>query len=114
MRIAFLAAAAALLVASTLSAQTVAVSVALQRPDPGPAVAGTQLDFTITANNEGPDDAANVVIDTAVPSGSTFVALTIPAGWICPTIPPAGGTGAIQCTTPLLVPSSAVFTLSVT
>src|SRR6266508_4567982 len=93
------------LLSSSVVAQTVSVSVALQRPDPGPAVAGTQLQFNIFANNEGPGDAANVVLDTAVPAGSTFVSLSIPAGWLCPTLAPPGGTGAIQCTTPLLVPS---------
>jgi uncharacterized repeat protein (TIGR01451 family) len=104
---------AAVLLASTLSAQTVSVSVALQRPDPGPAVAGTQLVFNIFANNEGPADANNVVVDTAVPSGSTFVSLSAPAGWSCPTLPPPGGTGAIQCTTPTLVPSSDTLVLTI-
>ena len=72
---------AVVLVASPVAAQTVSVSVALQRPDPGPAVAGTQLQFNIFANNEGPGGANNVVVDTAVPAGSTFVSLSIPRSW---------------------------------
>ncbi len=112
-RLTFLLVAAAF-VAPSLHAQSASVSVSLQRPDPSQPASGAQLDYNIFANNEGPADAANVVLNTAVPTGAMFVSLTIPAGWSCPTLPPAGGTGAIQCTTALLVPGTGTFFLSIT
>ena len=105
---------AAALVTPSLSAQTASLSISLQRLDPSQPASGSQLDYSIFAINEGPSDAANVVVNTAVPTGATFVSLTIPAGWVCPTLPPVGGTGAIQCTTALLVPGTSTLFLSVT
>lgn len=58
------------------------LSVALtQSPDaPGP---GTEVTYTLTATNNGPDSVGNVVVSLTVPPGST---VTMPAagdGWTC-------------------------------
>ena len=37
---------------------------------------GNQVTFTLTANNAGPDDAANIVIQDTLPAGMTFVSST--------------------------------------
>ena len=103
---------AAILVPAAALAQTARISVDLALTS-GPAIAGTNLTFTITANNEGPNDAANASLTFAVPTNSTFVSLVTPAGWVCaPPLPP-GGTGSTTCTKPTFVLGSEVFTLTV-
>ncbi|MGA7616386.1 MAG: DUF11 domain-containing protein [Thermoanaerobaculia bacterium] len=99
--------------ATSLAAQTASLSVDPQRTDVGPAIAGTNLNYAINVNNEGPDDAQNVVLDTSTPTNTTFVSLAAPAGWSC-TTPAVGGTGTIQCTVSTLPPGTAQILLSVT
>ena len=50
--------------------------------------------------------AANPVLTTAVPAGTTFASFAAPAGWIV-TAPPAGGTGAITATASTLAGGTA-------
>ena len=38
-----------------------------------PAIAGTDLTYTLTVSNDGPSDATNVVVTDPVPAGTTFV-----------------------------------------
>lgn len=42
-------------------------------PSPSPAVAGYPLAFNIVSSNNGPDSAANVVVDFMLPSAAAFV-----------------------------------------
>ncbi len=43
---------------------------------PDPVIAGTQLTYTITVNNDGPSDADNVTIVDSLPTGLTYVSDT--------------------------------------
>src|SRR6267142_1805545 len=45
---------------------------------PDPVVAGNNITYTITVNNGGPSDAQTVVMEDMVPTGTTFVSLTLP------------------------------------
>ena len=87
--------------------------------EPNPVLSGASLAYTITVKNDGQsgaaDDlpAANVSLTDELPSGTTFGALSAPAGWNC-TTPAAGATGQIQCTaSELAVGASAQFVLTV-
>ena len=87
--------------------------------EPNPVLSGASLAYTITVKNDGQsgaaDDlpAANVSLVDVLPSGTTFGALSAPAGWNC-TTPAAGATGQIQCTaSELAVGGSAQFVLTV-
>jgi uncharacterized repeat protein (TIGR01451 family) len=59
--------------------------------------AGTNVTYTIQVTNNGPSPATGVTFTDVVPSGTTLVSQSNPAGWSCNTIP-AGGTGTITCT----------------
>src|SRR3954451_9001865 len=63
------------------------------------ATTGGESDFVITVANTGPNDAANVMLTDAVPSGSTFAAWEQTSGprFNC-TTPAVGGSGNISCT----------------
>lgn len=81
----------------------------------GPTEPGQNLTYTITITNNGPSDAADLVLTDTVPANTTFVSLTQPTGptFSC-TTPPVGGTGAINCTLAgLLTGASATFELVV-
>ncbi len=80
---------------------------------PDPVSIGQNLTYTITVTNNGPSDAQTVQLTESVPTNTTFVSFTAPAGWT-PTTPASGGTGAITATRPTLAASAvAVFTLVV-
>src|SRR4029450_865912 len=59
---------------------TPAFSVTKMDP-PDPVVAGTDLTYTITVNNAGPDAGPSELND-AIPANTTFVSFTAPAGWV--------------------------------
>lgn len=79
-------------------------------PDPVPP--GGTISYTVTVNNEGPDDAASAVLDDPLPAGTTFQSLVPPAGWSCST-PAVGSGGTVSCSAATFAPGSAVFTLDV-
>ncbi len=75
-----------------------------------PVTAGTNLTYTITVTNSGPDAASNVsVADAPLPAGTTFVSLSAPGGWSC-TGSPAGN---FPCAIASFPVGSAVFMLTV-
>ena len=102
---------AAILVPATAYAQSASLSIEFALTS-GTPIAGSNLEFTVTANNEGPDPAATTVVKLDVPTNSTFVSLVGVAGWTCVT-PGPGGTGTITCSNPSFVPGSATFVLTV-
>ncbi|MGH3657664.1 MAG: hypothetical protein ACRDUA_13495, partial [Micromonosporaceae bacterium] len=79
---------------------------------PDPVTAGNNLNYTIAATNNGPENAQNAALSDNIPPGTTFVSLASPAGWSC-TTPAVGATGTVSCGNPLLGGGSGVFTLVV-
>ncbi|MFN7989493.1 MAG: lamin tail domain-containing protein [Thermoanaerobaculia bacterium] len=79
---------------------------------PDPVTAGTNLTYTVTVTNAGPDAAASASFSDTLPAGTTFVSLPAVVGWSC-TTPAVGGTGTVSCSNPSFAVGSAVFTLTV-
>src|SRR2546423_146267 len=52
---------------------------------PDPVAPGTNLTYTIQVANAGPDAAMAVSLMDTIPSGTSFVSLSAPAGWTCAT-----------------------------
>ena len=77
-----------------------------------PVAVDTDLAYTITVANTGPDTAASVAWSDPLPAGTTFVSLTWPAGWSCAT-PAVGAGGTVSCSIASLPVGSAAFTLTV-
>jgi uncharacterized repeat protein (TIGR01451 family) len=90
------------------------LSVTKSRSPSGAIEAGTNVTYTITVKNNGPNDAGNVALSDSVPVGVSFVSLSAPSGWIC-TSPAIGSAGAITCTkTSVENGESATFTVVAT
>jgi uncharacterized repeat protein (TIGR01451 family) len=66
---------------------------------PTVVVPGGNISYTQMVGNNGPQSALSAVFSEVVPANTTFVSLSVPAGWSC-TSPPVGGTGNISCTRP--------------
>jgi uncharacterized repeat protein (TIGR01451 family) len=64
---------------------------------PNPVLPGNDITYTQTVANNGPSSALGVVFSGSVPTNTTLVSLGIPAGVICLSLPPVGGTGLISC-----------------
>jgi uncharacterized repeat protein (TIGR01451 family) len=64
---------------------------------PNPVLPGNNLTFTQVVTNNGPNTASATFTET-IPTNTTFVSLSIPSGWTCPTLPLVGSTGSIICT----------------
>jgi uncharacterized repeat protein (TIGR01451 family) len=79
---------------------------------PDPVTAGTNLTYTITVNNNGPDVASNASWSDTLPAGTAFVSLPAVAGWSC-TTPAVGSGGTVTCSNASFAVGSAVFTLTV-
>ncbi len=81
---------------------------------PDPVGVGQNLTYTITVSNGGASDAQNVSLSDTLPSSTTLVSFTVPAGWTRTDAVAAGGTGTVTATAPALVAGTdAVFTLVV-
>ena len=80
----------------------------------GPSTSGADTDvtFTITAGNEGPDTGPISLTDT-LPGTMTFVSITQTSGpsFPCPTQPTPGSGGTIDCSATLASGESATFSL---
>jgi uncharacterized repeat protein (TIGR01451 family) len=90
---------------------TVAADVQVTNSAAATVPTGTQLTYTITALNNGPDAATKVVVTNAVPVGTTFASVFSSPG-SC-TSPGVGDTGAVRCTIGTLA-SSATATVTLT
>jgi len=79
---------------------------------PDAVLAGTNLVYTITAGNAGPNAAASASWSDTLPTGTTFVSLPVVAGWSC-TTPAIGSGGTVTCSNASFAVASDVFTLTV-
>ncbi len=100
------AAGAALLLTAALAAPAMAgfpnVDLSVSKSDaPDPIAAGSNLTYTITVQNDGPESANNVAVSDTLPAGTTFVSSAGHPSWTW-TIPPVGGTGTVMATRPAL------------
>lgn len=104
---------ALIILACTFLSSTKAVTIAddplcdlaVTKTGPQQATPNTDLTYTITVTNNGPDLATNArVVDDLDPSLS-FVSMNSPAGWTC-NPPPVGTTGQIVCTNPNYTPGT--------
>jgi uncharacterized repeat protein (TIGR01451 family) len=78
---------------------------------PDPVAPGGNITYTITASNNGAGTIDVAGFSEIMPAGTTFVSLTVPAGWSC-NPPPVGVNLSFGCTTAAWAPgNSAVFTL---
>jgi len=77
-----------------------------------PVMAGSNLTYTITSTNAGPDAAGSATVSDTLPANTTFVSLASPAGWTC-TTPAVGATGTVNCSNASMAVGSAVFSLTV-
>jgi uncharacterized repeat protein (TIGR01451 family) len=98
---------------ATTTVNVASADVSVTKVDtPDPVAAGSNITYTITANNAGPDAASTAALSDTLPAGTTFVSLASPAGWTC-TTPAVGATGTVSCTNPSMALGNAVFTLVV-
>lgn len=81
---------------------------------PDPVSPGSDLTYTITVRNLGPDAASSAAWSDNLPAGTFFVSLAAAPGWSC-TDPGTGFGGTVSCSIdPLPVDAVATFTLVVT
>lgn len=59
---------------------------------------GNNITYTETVTNNGPNAATGATLYQQTPVNTTFVSMTPPTGWTCPTVPAANGTGQVICT----------------
>jgi uncharacterized repeat protein (TIGR01451 family) len=101
----------ALLLCGSLPAFAQSSDLAVTKTGPASTAANTDIAYTITVTNFGPDDAGATNLNDVVPAGTTFVSFVPNAG--C-TTPAVGGTGAVDCTIASLANgASTSFTLTV-
>jgi len=99
---------AAGLAATPAAAQEVDLFVT--KSGPATAAAGSNVAYTVTLSNLGPDNANLVNLTDAIPGGMTFVSATASAGFTC-TTPAVGAGGSINCSIAVL-PASATATFT--
>jgi uncharacterized repeat protein (TIGR01451 family) len=101
-----------LFVPQTAVAQIASASIQVSVTQPQPVAAGTNFDYVIQVNNEGPDNAANPSLSFPLPAGIAFQAEMAPAGWTCNAIAPGTVGATVTCTAPTLAPGSDSFTIT--
>ena len=95
----------------TLNAQA---DLAVTKTAPATAAAGSQVSYSISLTNNGPNSAQSVTLSDPTPANTTLVSVTTPAGWTRTDAVPAGGTGAITFTKATVAMSeTAAFTIVV-
>ena len=75
---------------------------AIKKTAPATGIAGNNVTYTLDVTNLGPSDAANVVVDDALPTGLSYVSAG-GTGWTCSESP----TGTAHCTRPALAVGAA-------
>jgi len=76
---------------------------------PDPVMIGDKVTLTAQLNNQGPIDAADVVLSDTLPTSMTFVSASLP-GWSCIT-PAVGSTGSVSCSKVTFSPGGATLTV---
>ncbi len=80
---------------------------------PNPVAAGANITYTQVVTNNGPSAADNATAVLSIPTNTTLVSITAPAGWSCPNAG-TGSTGTVVCSNSNLPAlTSASFTLIV-
>ena len=64
------------------------VDLAIKKTAPATGIAGNNVTYTLDVTNLGPSDAANVVVDDALPTGLSYVSAS-GTGWTCSESPTA-------------------------
>jgi len=77
---------------------------------PNPVTAGDAITWTASLVNSSSFNAANVTVSGEVPTGTTFMSLNSPAGFLC-SAPPVGNSGPVVCSIATLPPGTYDFTL---
>jgi len=78
---------------ATTALAAVSADVGAQVDGPATATAGTDLTYTLTLANDGPDVALDATLEDVLPSGTTFVSLTHDGGPVLDTTAPTVGDG---------------------
>lgn len=100
---------------TTSTAVTQSADLTVAKTGPDAVTAGSNITYTVTANNAGPSNATGVSLTDVLPANTTFVSATQTSGpaFIC-TTPPAGSPGTITCTAATFVSgATAVFSFVV-
>lgn len=84
--------------ASTVFTTVATTDVSVAKTGPATAAAGSNVTYTITIANAGPDSADNVTLTDTLPAGTTFVSFVQNNGPIpaC-SLPPLGSGGTLSC-----------------
>ncbi|HYM61142.1 MAG TPA: hypothetical protein VEZ11_09645 [Thermoanaerobaculia bacterium] len=90
----------AFVLASPLLAQS--ADLTMNKTAPGSGTPGQSIGYTLDVLNNGPNDAANVVITDVLPAGVTFQLIIPPAGFSC-TTPAVGAGGTVTCSAATLM-----------
>lgn len=88
--------------------------IGVQKSGPSAALANSDVSYTITVFNNGPDAAISTSLTDALPGTMTFVSITQNSGpaFDCSSQPPAGSGGTVTCTiASLAANATATFTL---
>jgi uncharacterized repeat protein (TIGR01451 family) len=93
-------------------AQSASASVQVSVTQPQPVAAGTNFDYVIQVNNEGPDPAANPSLSFPLPASIAFQSESLPAGWSCNAITPGTVGATVTCTAATLPVGSEAFTIT--
>ncbi len=82
---------------STLVPTTLANLRITKLGQPDSVTPDSEVAYTMTVGNSGPDAAANVVFNDPLPAPVDFISLVSPAGWSCST-PSVNTNGTVHCT----------------
>src|ERR1700686_2264506 len=93
-------------------AQSASASIQVSVTQPQPVAAGTNFDYVIQVNNEGPSAAANPTLTFPLPAGIAFQSESVPPGWSCNAITPGTVAPTVSCTAATMPPGSVAFTIT--
>lgn len=83
-------------------------------PSATTVLSGHSVSYVVTAANNGPNDAANLILTDALPPATVFQSISAPAGWTCTSLA-VGSAGTVTCTAATLTNgATAQFTLTLT
>src|SRR5581483_9491085 len=85
-----------------ISKVIIAADLGLSRTGPSTVKHGANLTYTVQSNNNGPDPAFQVKVNSRIPAGTTFVSASSNVGTCAK--PAVGGTGTVTCSTGTLNP----------